>query len=113
MTERGEYRQLVTLQGPGAAVPDGAGGFTYVQTPLVPSTWYCSIRPASQRDLERTTSGTTVTVATHLVEGDYRSDITTATQLVFGTRTLYVNDIKNVDERNVTLILACSEQVPQ
>lgn len=111
MTERGEYRHLVTLQGPGTATPDGEGGFTYTQTALVPPTWYCSIRPASQRDLERATAGTTLNNTSHIVEGDYRSDINLATQIVFNGRTLYINGIQNVDERNITLILLCSEVV--
>lgn len=108
---RSDYRQLVTLVGPPVVTtPDGQGGYTQTLTALTPS-WYCAIRPASQRDLERTTSGTTITSATHLVEGDYRADITTATQLLFNGRTLFVNDVRNVDERNITLILACSEVV--
>lgn len=109
--ERGDYRQLVTLVGPPVVTtPDGQGGWTQALTTLTPA-WYCAIRPASQRDLERVTSGTTITTATHVVEGDYRPDITTATQLLFNSRTLFVNDVKNVDERNVTLLLACSEVV--
>lgn len=108
---RSDYRQLVTVTGPPlVTTPDGQGGFTQTLTTNDPP-WPCAIRPASQRDLERITSGTTITVATSIVEGDYRADITTATQLLFGSRTLYVNDVRNVEERNVTLILACSEAV--
>jgi len=108
---RSDYRHLVTLQGPTTTVPDGQGGYTQTPTAFTPPTWYCSIRPASQRDLERVTSGTALTVATHIVEGDWRADISTATQIVFGTRTLYVNDVKNPEERNITLVLLCNEVV--
>lgn len=109
---RSDYRHLVTLQGPTTTVPDGQGG--YVQTPaaFTPPTWYCSIRPASQRELERVTSGTTLTTATHIVEGDYRPDITTSTQILFNSRTLFVNSVTNPEERNITLVLLCNEVVP-
>jgi len=107
----GQRRHLVTLQGPVTTVSDGQGGYTQTPAALDPPTWYCAIRPASQRELERTTAGTTLTTATHIVEGAYRSDIKTSTQIVFNGRTLFVNSVVNPEERNISLVLLCNEVV--
>jgi len=109
---RSHYRHLVTLTGlPITTTPDGQGGFTQALTPLTPPTWFCSIRPATQRDLERVTAGTTLTTATHIVEGDYRADITTSTQIGFDGRTLFVNGVQHPEERKITLVLLCTEVI--
>lgn len=93
-------------------MPDGEGGYVMTPSPLIQPTWYCAIRPASQRELERRTAGTTLTSTSHIVEGDYRPDITTGTQIVFNGRTLYVNSVQNLEERNRALVLLCNEAVP-
>src|SRR5262245_29762340 len=113
MSTRGERRHLVTLQGPtGPAAPDGEGNWTPSTGALSPPTWWCSITPASTRDLERVSAGTTITSASHLVEGAYRGDITTQTQIVFNGRILHVNGVVNPEERNIRTICVCQELVP-
>jgi hypothetical protein len=112
---RGDYRHLVTLAGPGAGNvqnPDGewVPGPT---APLDPPTWYCAITPATVRDLERLTAGTTVTQATFIFEGDYHAGITTQTQITNDDgRVFYVNGVQNPEERNRTTRAFCSEVVP-
>jgi hypothetical protein len=113
MSTRGERRHLVTLQGPtGPAVPDGEGNWSAAPAPLTPPTWQVSILAASARELGRLAAGTTITTATHIVEGVYRPDITTETQIVFRGRTFYVNRVENPDERNIRTIAICTEMVP-
>lgn len=108
----GDYRHRVTVQGPlGAAVADAEGGYLQVYASLTPADWYCSIVPATQRDLERVTAGTVMASASHVVTGRYRADITTQTRLIFQNRTLHVSSVANLEERNVTLQLVCQEIV--
>ena len=58
------------------------------------------------------TAGTSLTAASHIVEGDYHAGITTPTQITFEARTFYVNGVQNPEERNMTTIAFCSEVVP-
>jgi head-tail adaptor len=60
--------------------------------------------------VERSVAATIQTPITHIVDTDYRSDLTAAHRLLFGTRALYVRGLQNVDERNKTLSLACEER---
>ena len=103
---------MVTLQSGGAPTNVSGDYVPGTPTPLDPATWWCSIKPATQRDLERVTAGTALTVASHIVEGDYHPQITTSTQILFKGRTLYVNGVVNPEERNITTIALCSEVVP-
>ena len=112
MALRGTYRHLVTLTGPGAPVPDGEGGYTQPPIPLDPPTWWCAITAASARELERMTAGTTLTAASHIVEGDYHPGISTSTEITFEGRTFYVNGVQNPQERDLVTIAFCSEVVP-
>lgn len=106
---RGDYRHLVTFEAPGARVPDGEGGYTEAWAPLDPPTWYIAIRPATARDLEDVTAGTTTASATHVVTGDYRADVTTKARLVHEGRQFEITGIANLDERDETMILLCEE----
>jgi head-tail adaptor len=106
---RGQKRHKITLQNPGPAVPDGEGGFTFV--PVMFATRMARITPATTRDLERVTSGTVQSSASHLVEFDYLAGVTTKTEIVFKTRVFTVEGITNPEEKNVTLICICSEVV--
>jgi head-tail adaptor len=113
MTTLGQWINEVTLQGPSApAVPDGEGNWSSTPVPLTPPTWLCSIQPASARELGRLAAGTTITTATHILQGHYRPDITTETQILFRGRTFYVNRVENPEERNVRTIAVCTEMVP-
>jgi len=107
----GDQRHLVLLQNPGSPVADGDGGFTQTWADLAPPTWYCSITPASTRDLERIAAGTVIAEASHIVKGRYRADVTTKTRVVFNGRRLNVTAVANPQERNVDLELICVEVV--
>ena len=109
---RGDYRHVVSFQGPGAPVPDGDGGWLTTWANLTPATWHVSIRPATARDLERTPQGTTISTASHIVTGDYRADVTTQTRMLFDGRTFSINGVSNLEERNITMVLIAVEMVP-
>lgn len=111
MATRGHKRHRVTLEAPGAAVPDGEGGHTEAWEALTPSPVWAEIKPASARDLERVFAGAGQATASHLVAIDYHPGVTTQTVLTFGTREFEITGIQNVDEKNVELILACKEDV--
>jgi head-tail adaptor len=112
MSTRGERRHLVTLQGPtGPAMPDADGNWTTTSAPLTPATWQCSIIAASARELSRLAANTTTTTATHILEGVYRPDITTQTQVIFRNRTFYISSVLNPEERNIRTIVLCNELV--
>jgi hypothetical protein len=112
MATRGAQRHLVSLAGPvGDPVPDGDGGWTMTPGPLTPATWYCSIRRASLRDLERISAGAAIGLASHILEGDWHPGVTLQTTISHEGRTFYVNDLINVDERDVSLVLLCQEVV--
>jgi SPP1 family predicted phage head-tail adaptor len=107
---RSDRRHLVTLQGPtGTAVPDNEGGYAQLYADLSPATAWAAIRPATARDLERVSSGTTIATASHIVEIDYHPQVTTQTRVIFGSRTLNVTGVSNPEERNIELILVCVE----
>lgn len=107
----GSIRHRVTLQNPGVDVPDGDGGYTQVPAPLVPPQVWASIVPATAREMERVVANTVETSATHLVRVRYHPGITTETQVLFGSRVFYVTGIQNIEERNVELVLVCTERV--
>lgn len=112
MSTRGERRHLVTLQGPsGSGAPDGEGNWTPAYGPLTPAQWMVSINPAAARELERLGAGTTITQASHIVEGAYRADITTQTQILFKGRTFHVNSVLNMQERDIRTVCVCQELV--
>lgn len=105
----GVYRHRIGLSNPGAAQPDGDGGYTEVWTPCVPPQVDASIQAASATDLERLTGGTVLTTATHLVRCRFHPQITTATRITFGARTFEVQSAQNVDERDIAWLLICAE----
>jgi hypothetical protein len=80
--------------------------------PLNPPLWWCSIAPASARDLERVASGTTVASATHILEGEYHPGITTKTELIHEDGSVYyVAGVVNPEKRNIVTIALCNEVV--
>lgn len=111
MATRGQRRHLVTLENPGTPVPDGSGGFTESWAALSPATRYAEIKPATARDLERVVSNAVESTASHLLTMDYHSGITTETRITFGTRVFTVDGVQNPEERNIDLVLACTEVV--
>ena len=69
----GDYRHVVEFQTPTTG-PDGDGGIVESWANLDPP-WNVAITPATVRDLERTTAGTVVATATHVIRGRYRSEL--------------------------------------
>lgn len=110
-TPIGQRRHFVSLQNPGAAVPDGDGGYTQAWTALDPAEMYVSIVPATAKDLERVTAGTVLSMASHVVTGPYHSGVTTKTRITFGTRTLNVLGVMNPEERNIETVMLAAEVV--
>jgi head-tail adaptor len=109
---RGEWRHVVTFQEPGTPVPDGDGGYTETWTDLVPATWMVSITPATTADLERVAAGTVISMASHLVRGDFHPGVTTKTRMVFGSQTFAITGVVNVDLRSIEMICGAVEVVP-
>ena len=105
----GGLRHCVTIQTPGANVPDGDGGFTQSWTALA-SRIPAAVAPATARDLERVVAGTVQSTASHLVTIRYLAGVTTAQRVVFhdsvGDRTFSINGVMDEDERHVQLVLA-------
>ena len=110
-TSIGTHRHLVTVQGPGAPLSDGDGGFTTPWADLVPGTWYCSLEPATARTLERVAAGTVLSTATHIATGRYHSGITVATRIVFDGRVFSVTGVANPEERKIRTICTVVEQL--
>jgi hypothetical protein len=106
----GQDRHLVTFETPGAAVPDGEGGFNRSWTPLVPPTWYVAIRPATAGDIERALAGTLLTHRSYLIHGRYHPGVTFATRMVFDGDVYQVTSVVNVDERDREMILIADLQ---
>lgn len=101
----------MTLQNPGAAVPDGDGGYTQVFANLDPPQMWAEIKPATARDLERVAAGTVLSTATHLITMRYHAGVTTQTRVLFDDRIFNVTGVANPEERNVELILTAVEIV--
>jgi len=106
----------VTFQNPGEPVPDGAGGFTEGWADLDPPQMFVRIQPASVADLERVTSGTVISSASHLVTGPYHKDVTTQTRILYSDivgkqRTFTVAGIVNPLERCIDMVLLCEERL--
>ena len=100
---------LVRVQKPlGDPVPNGDGGFTQGWIDATPPTWYVAIEDAPGAR-EAVMAGTTITPATRLLRGEHRSDITTQSRILLGTRTFHVTGFSNRQNRDVDLELVCVE----
>lgn len=107
----GALRHLVTLENPGAAVPDLDGGYTQTWMPLSPSQVWASINPATARDLERLVASTVQSTASHVIEMWYHAGVNTKTRITYGTRVFQVTGVQNPEERNIELRIAAEEVV--
>lgn len=112
----GTRTRRVTLENPGASVPDGDGGYTTGWAPLTPPVLFARIVPATAAALERFAASTTVTTATHLVRMPYHPQVTTQSRLSFQdfhgqAHTLNVASVITLDERDQELALICVELV--
>ena len=69
---------------------------------------WASIQPLAGRELER--ARTVVANATHKVTTRYRDGITPRKRIRHDNRTLNIEAVLDVDERNRELVLTCVEQ---
>jgi head-tail adaptor len=88
----GNFRHIGTLQAV-TSIPDGGGGMTEAWVDRPPA-WPIDIRPATVRDLERQTAGTTVATATHIIHGRFRPDVTIDDRILWdpGTDPVFPRD---------------------
>jgi Phage head-tail joining protein len=112
----GELRQVVALSAPGAAVPDGDGGFTQLYTPLDPPIWRCAIEKASVRASERLFAGAVIAQATYILTGRFHPGISTKTRAVWVDRagqmhTTDVLDVNDTEGAGVETVALVSEVV--
>lgn len=106
----------VSLQSPGVSVPDGDGGWTQGWGDLNPPAVFAKVQPATARDIERLSAGTTLATATHLVFMPFHKDVSTLSRLSWvddagRTHTANVTGVVNVDERCRELIVGVVEVV--
>lgn len=98
-------RHRVTIQNV-SRVSDGQGGYT--------ETWpdgasvFASIEPV--KAWERYQAMQTQAPVTHKVVIRYRTDVTAATRLQFGTRVLWVKEVINPDEDDAFLEIRAQER---
>lgn len=104
----GAYVQSVTLDTP-TRTADGDGGYTESWTALAESPWWCEIVPATAQMIERKQAATIEAQISHIVEGRFHSGVTTKTRITFGTRTLFVRGVQNVEEADEVTRLSCAE----
>jgi head-tail adaptor len=110
---RGDRRHLVTLRNPGAPIPDGRGGFTYVYTDLSPATMFAAVQPAAAGNLERERSDTNLATATHLLTMDFHPQVTTETRIwLEDGAALNVTGVRNPDAQGIDLELTCEALLP-
>src|SRR4051812_21372501 len=100
MIPNGQRDKRIRLDKPGAAVPDGEGGYTEGFVPLTPAEVYAHIAPASASDLERAAVGVTVAQASHVVEMLYHPGVDIYTRITYGARVFQVTSVRNPDEAN-------------
>lgn len=103
----GAYREWVTIQTMSPAVPDGDGGYTSGWTDA--GDWAVDIRPASVASLERLTGGTVLTVASHVLTGRYRPEVTRDGRVRYGARTFHVLAVITPLEARTETIAICQE----
>lgn len=105
----GQRRHLLTLETPGAMVPDGDGGYLEGWDPIA-EVWG-SLAPAAKADLETIIAGTVTALLPYLAVVPYVAGVTTDARLTFNGRTFAILAVRNVDERNIQLEIVCEERV--
>lgn len=105
----GRLRNQVEVRAPGARTSDGGGGYTRRYRPTYGAKWDVEIRPL--QGTERLRAMQTQANATHQITGRYRSDVTSATQLVHeGRKFKVVAPPVDMEERHEWLQLLCREE---
>lgn len=105
----GDRRHRVLFQN-GVVTSDGDGGFSSVWTDIGPAGYY-EVKPATQRDLERATSGTVLSTANYVITGPYVELVNTTSRAIFDGRTFSVVGKSTPEERKIEMILLCVEVV--
>ena len=117
MTGAGARRHRVTLQIPGAAVPDGDGAYTQTWTDLAPPSVFAAIAPATAKDLEHVAAGTVLSAETLIVTVPFHAGLTTKARLTWTdpvgrAHVANITGVTNPDGRCRELALVCVEVVP-
>lgn len=89
----GDFVHVVSLAKAGATPDDPEGGYSETWIALDPPTWYCSIREATARDLERISGGLTTQSATHLIRGRYHAQLAKDCRITFRGRVFDVSSV--------------------
>jgi SPP1 family predicted phage head-tail adaptor len=101
----GDLRHKVTIQSPPTTLDDSGhptGSWTTVRTVCA------NVMPLRGRELFNAQQAQVRT--THKVTIRYMAGVTGKQRLLFGTRTLEIDSVINVEERNHTLELMCFEE---
>ena len=85
---------------------DGQGGYTESWTTA--DTVWASITPL--KGFERFQAGQMQTPLTHKIIIRYRSDVTTATRFLYGSRVLWAKEVINIDENSRFLSIKALER---
>lgn len=117
MIALGRMDKLVTLENPGAPVPDGAGGFTETWAALDPPTMWVHLDSLASADMERQTADTIVASGTHAVTMAYHPGVTVQTRITYtdpdrGARVFQVLGRRDPEEARRELILVAAEALP-
>ena len=117
MMPAGRRDKLVTLENPGAAVPDGAGGFTETWAALTPPTLWAHLDALASADMERLTADTITAGGTHAVTVPYHPGVTVKTRLTYtdpdrGARVFQVIGLRDPEEARRELVLVVAEALP-
>jgi len=105
----GEYVHLVSLTKAGPTPDDPEGGYDETWIPLDPPTWYCAIREASARDLERISGGLTTQTATHLLRGRYHPQLGEDCRITFRGRVFEVSSVHDPDQQQIDVDVIARE----
>jgi head-tail adaptor len=117
MIPAGRRTTYVTLENPGAPVPDGAGGFTESWTPLDPPAAWVALEALGGADMERLTADTISASGTHQVTLPYHPQVTVQTRLTYadpdrGLRTFQVLGWRDPGAVRRELVLVAAEALP-
>jgi head-tail adaptor len=118
MQTRVGLRQVrVQLQNPGPNVPDGDGGYTQTWNDCAPPFLFAHIEtPVSHSADEEQAANAVTTIVRRIVNLPFHPQVSTHTRILFTDRrgilrTLTVDAVNDIEERNVELELTCKEVV--
>ena len=113
----GRHRKRIALDEP-TRTPDGDGGYTETWTALNPSEAFAGFEDATVQNMEQHFANTVEAKASHLLHMRYGDgeDVTQKTRITWvdkhGTsHVMFVRGVRNVDQLDIELVLACEEVV--